>query len=52
MRFLFFGNNSCPEWFLSESAVLTKIVYRLKMNIDCSQNEVGHHIYYYKYRRK
>ncbi len=26
MKFLFCGNGSCPEWFLAESAILTKIV--------------------------
>ena len=31
MKFLFCGNNSSPEWFLAESAVLTKIV-RYKFN--------------------
>jgi hypothetical protein len=27
MKFLFCGNISCPEWFLAESAVLSKIVF-------------------------
>lgn len=26
MKFLFCGDNSSPEWFLAESAILTKIV--------------------------
>lgn len=26
MRFLFCGDSNCPEWFLAESALLTKIV--------------------------
>lgn len=29
MRFLFCGDSNCPEWFLAESALLTKIVIEI-----------------------
>lgn len=34
MKFQFCGNLSCPEWFLAESAILTKIVNLLEKKIN------------------
>lgn len=51
MRFLFCGDSNCPEWFLAESALLTKIVIHWLMFLGISEDEVSDLIYFIKYCR-